>query len=101
MPKPSSRGITEAPPAPSKLRRRKERAAAGPGRKGDVPNAPHTAGKCAKSPSSNILTAARTPVLGMAGDPRLLFQAKSLPIPAIRGHDALIAASPRDTPRNA
>jgi len=26
----------------------------------------------------------------MAGDPRLLFQAKSLPIPAIRGHDALL-----------
>jgi hypothetical protein len=53
------------------------------------------------SPSLNILTAARTPVLGMAGDPRLLFQAKRLPISAIRGHDALIAASPRDTPRNA
>jgi hypothetical protein len=34
-------------------------------------------------------------------DPRMLFQAKNLPIPAIRGHGALIAASPRDTPRNA
>ena len=32
-----------------------------------------------------ILTAARKPVLGMAGDQRLLFQAKSLPIPAIHG----------------
>jgi hypothetical protein len=37
----------------------------------------------------------------MAGDPRMLFQAKNLPILAIPGYDALIAASPRDTPRNA
>jgi hypothetical protein len=50
---------------------------------------------------SKFLTGARTPVLGMAGDPRLPFQAKRPPISAIRGHDARIAASPRDTPRNA
>jgi hypothetical protein len=48
-PKSSSRRIIGAPPAPSKLRRRKERAA-GARRKGDVPSAPHTAGQCGSLP---------------------------------------------------
>jgi hypothetical protein len=32
-------------------------------------------------------------------DPRLLFNAKNLPIPAIRGYGCAIATSPRDTPQ--
>ena len=77
---------------PFSLRQRRERAAKARRNRWVSSERLSHHGIMTKSPSSNILTAARTPVFGMAADPRLLFQAKSLPIPAVHGKTRVVIA---------